>query len=146
MRLEKIEPLMGRCMDSKTIGHPKRCRARKNPPAKPEARKSKRRPDQTASDDDVKWNCFTFRAGVNDAPRPCVSEPLTRSGAPIISTFPGASNSRRLWLKRKLRTGYWIFPFSMNQTPSRVKPVNSALLGSKLRIYQKRLTNRPHWA
>src|SRR5260370_26034412 len=138
-------------MGHKTIGHPNGCGARKNPPATPDASKSKRwpgfrRPDQTASDDDVKWNCFTFRAGVNDAPRPCVSEPLTRSVAPIISRFPGASNSRRLWLKRNLRTVYWIFPFSMNQTPSRVKPVNSALLGSKLRIYQKRLTNRPHWA
>src|SRR3989442_1077121 len=64
------------------------------------------RSGQTASDCDVKWNCFTFRAGVNEAPRPCVSEPLTRSGAPIISTFPGASSSRMLWLKRKLRTGY----------------------------------------
>ena len=64
------------------------------------------RRDQTASDCDVKWNCFTLRAGVNEAPRPCVSEPLTRSGAPIISTFPGASNSRMLWLKRKLRIGY----------------------------------------
>ncbi len=62
--------------------------------------------DQIASDCDVKWNCFTFRTGVNEAPRPCVSEPLTRSEAPIISTFPGASSSRMLWLKRKLRTGY----------------------------------------
>jgi hypothetical protein len=45
-------------------------------------------------------------AGVSEALRPWLSEPLTRSDAPIISTLPGASNSRTLWLKRKLRTGY----------------------------------------
>ena len=31
----------------------------------------------------------------------------------------------------------------MYQTPSRVKPVNSAVLGSTPRMYQKRLTNNP---
>src|SRR5205814_9854286 len=97
----------------------------------------------TASEGDVRWNAFTISAGVSDAPRPCDSELLTRSDLPIISILPGASSSRTLWLKRKLRTGYWILPFSIYQSPSRVRPVNRAVRGSTPRMYQKRLTNKP---
>src|SRR5712692_3553465 len=100
-------------------------------------------PCQTASDCEVKWNCLIFSAGSSAELVPCDSEPLTRSGAPISSTLPGASISSRLWLKRKLRTGYWIFPFSMSQMPSRVSPVCSSVRRSTNRRYQKRLTSRP---
>src|SRR5713226_3347559 len=97
----------------------------------------------TASDCDVKRNCLIFSAGSSAELVPCDSELLTRSGALINSTLPGASISSKLWLKRKLRTGYRIFPFSMSQTPSRVSPVCTSVRTSTNRRYQKRLTSRP---
>ena len=75
----------------------------------------------TASDCAVNRKLFSMSAGIRDS--------LTRSGALILSTFPGASICRTLSSKRKLRAGQEILPFSMSQTPSRVKPVNDSVCG-----------------
>jgi hypothetical protein len=66
-----------------------------------------------------------------------------RCGAPIASTFHGASIARTLWLKRRLRTGWLIFPLSIHHRPSRVRPVTTIVRGSTRRTYQNREISRP---
>ena len=67
----------------------------------------------------------------------------SRCGAPIASTFHGASIASTLWLKRRLRTGWRTWPFSTHHSPSRVSPVRTMVRGSTSRTYQKREMTRP---
>ena len=46
-------------------------------------------------------------------------------------------------MKRKLTTGFVIAPSSMRNKPSRVSPVNCAVCGLTVRMYQKRVTKQP---
>ena len=47
-----------------------------------------------------------------------------------------------LSLNRKLLTGWTTLPFSISQTPSRVRPVTVAFSGLTARMYQNRVTSR----
>lgn len=60
---------------------------------------------QMASEIDVKVNAASLSAGTISGDK--------RRDAPIASTFHGASVASTLWLKRRLRTGWLIFPFSI---------------------------------
>ena len=55
----------------------------------------------------------------------------------LASIFAGDS------LKRKLFAGWVTAPFSIRNTPSRVRPVTMSSRGSSQRMYQKRVTSKP---
>jgi glycine/D-amino acid oxidase-like deaminating enzyme len=88
---------------------------------------------QTASDLLVKVNSRDLIAGTTIRP--------AGTAAVIPSTF--ASITRGLSLKRRLVAGWVIFPFSIRNRPSRVRPVSCKVCGLTVRMYQKRVTRRP---
>ncbi len=65
----------------------------------------------------------------------------------VISVRPASVTRRRrssgLSLKRKLLTAPTILPSSIKYTPSRVSPVNSSVVGSTSRMYQRVVSSRP---
>src|SRR5439155_24097478 len=67
----------------------------------------------------------------------------TRVGRPSISTF--ANRSASDWLKRKLVTGRAIFPFSIRNVPSRVRPVKETMRGLRGRMYQNLVIRTPRF-
>ena len=66
-------------------------------------------------------------------------DPLA-TGALMASRF--FSRFTGLSLNRKLFTGWTILPFSISQTPSRVRPVITRFCGLTERMYQNRVTSR----
>ena len=62
---------------------------------------------------------------------------------PTPSTAPGPSACGYDWVNRKLRSGRVISPFSISQTPLRVRPVITSVRGSSTRVYQWSVTSSP---
>src|SRR5471032_3408468 len=93
----------------------------------------------TASDNDVKLKSRTRIDGINCWY--CDSSPARISGRPSSSILFNIVTG--LSLKRKFLIGCLILPFSMENVPSRVKPVSSTDCGSTMRIYQVRVTSTP---
>src|SRR5665213_3977080 len=76
-----------------------------------------------------------------EPPAPSASDALMRMDGPSISRLFRKKIGDSL--KRKFFTGCEIFPFSIRNVPSRVRPVFTSERGSTLRIYQNRVTRMP---
>src|SRR5512144_1849215 len=75
--------------------------------------------DQTASDNDVKLKSFTLIGGTTTAPP--ASVPASRTAGPIASRLFSMNSGESL--NRKFLIAFEIFPFSIRNVPSRVRPV-----------------------
>src|SRR5712675_999858 len=93
----------------------------------------------TASDKLVKLKSFALIVGITTGP-PCSVPPIRTAGpsaSRLLSRKSGDS------LKRKFLIDLEIFPFSIRNVPSRVRPVNRIVRGSTGRRYHRRVTSIP---
>src|SRR4051812_45569396 len=93
----------------------------------------------TASDSEVKLNSFTLIGGTTTAPP--ASVPARRTAGPIASRLLSMNSGESL--KRKFLIAFEIFPFSMRNVPSRVRPVYRIVRGSTSLRYQSLVTRIP---
>src|SRR3954468_12145123 len=94
---------------------------------------------QTASDKLVKLKSFALIGGITTGP-PC-SVPPSRTAGAIASML--ASRKSGDSLKRKFLIALVIFPFSIRNVPSRVRPVKRIVRGSTCLRYHSRVTSTP---
>src|SRR5712671_4697641 len=96
-------------------------------------------PAYTASDKLVKLKSFALIVGITTGP-PCSVPPIRTAGPSASRLLRRKSGDS---LKRKFLIDLEIFPFSIRNVPSRVRPVNRIVRGSTGRRYHRRVTRIP---